>query len=115
VHFFAPFRIPGESTYEAGSLETPSASDMTENHTRYFIIARAGRQWLADDPPAFYAFDGDAAPVVFDDKDDAIRALSSLRPDDGRGATVLEVELQSSGDGKYAVIIPPEYLSKYDQ
>lgn len=88
---------------------------MTENDTRYFIIAKAGRQWLGGNPPVFYAFDGDTAPLVFDDKDDAIRALSSLRPDDGQGATVLEVELQSSGDGRYAVIIPPEYLSKYSQ
>ena len=88
---------------------------MTENDTRYFLIAKAGRQWLGGNPPVFCAFDGDTAPLVFDDKDDAIRALSSLRPDDGQGATVLEVELQSSGDGRYAVIIPPEYVSKYGQ
>jgi hypothetical protein len=86
-----------------------------QDDTRYFIIAKAGRQWLGGNPPVFHAFDGDAAPLVFDDKDDAIRALSSLRPDDGQGATVLEVELQSSGDGRYAVLIPPEYLSRYSQ
>lgn len=86
-----------------------------QDDIRFFIIAKAGRQWLGGNPPEFHAIGGDEAPIVFDDKVDAIRALCSLRPDDGRGATVLEVELESSGDGKYAVLIPPEYLSKYSQ
>jgi hypothetical protein len=92
------------------------ARSMTQHEDlRYFIIAKAGRQWLGGQPPSFHEIDGDEAPIIFDDKEDAIRALNALRPEDGQGATVLEVELQSAGDGTYAILLPPDYQSRYRQ